>query len=240
MTAESLRRPLSIDVLHDGGIYSLAEAAFVQTNLFVEIARVDDLYIKIPSERGFADYRSFVRLGESSAVDIRVLEPEEQFEKLDELLQFHPEFRNLIGLGAEVVHYLMVHKLQYLRMQTQTALRIPRARFAVLDAAHSSVGSTRGPALFQERVRGTTLWNMFDSAERRIASPWQQHLPDISRRLSELLDSSLVNHIDWNIRNFIFQESTESLFYVDMKPTILLSKESNNQNLRGIRDYFIV
>ena len=43
-------------------------------------------------------------------------------------------------------------------------------------------------------------------------------LPAISARLSSLLDSGLQHHIDWNIQNFVFDELTGQLFYVDLKP----------------------
>jgi len=49
----------------------------------------------------------------------------------------------------------------------------------------------------------------------------------------------MLNHIDWNIKNFVFEETAERVFYVDMKPTTLLARQTNEQNLRSIRDYFI-
>ncbi len=48
-----------------------------------------------------------------------------------------------------------------------------------------------------------------------------------------------LDHIDWNIQNFVFREKDARLFYVDMKPTTFVAKESNEQNLKGIRDYFV-
>ena len=55
----------------------------------------------------------------------------------------------------------------------------------------------------------------------------------ISRQLSNLLDSGLRDHIDWNIKNFVFDEAAGRLFYVDLKPTTFVARESNNRIWRG-------
>ena len=96
------------------------------------------------------------------------------------------------------------------------------------------------PALFQERVPGTTLWQMYDFAVLQVRPQWRPFLPAIAAQLSKLLDSGLVNHVDWNIQNFVFDEQKGRLFYVDLKPTILVARQSNEHNLQGIRDYFLV
>ena len=72
-----------------------------------------------------------------------------------------------------------------------------------------------------------------------MTKQWWPFLPAISAQLERLLDSRLLNHIDWNIKNFVFRESDERLFYVDMKPTTFVATHSNEHNLKGIREYFI-
>jgi hypothetical protein len=52
-------------------------------------------------------------------------------------------------------------------------------------------------------------------------------------------DSNLVNHVDWNIQNFVFREPDQRLFYVDLKPTTFVAIQSNEHNLKGIREYFV-
>jgi len=96
------------------------------------------------------------------------------------------------------------------------------------------------PVLFQERVRGTTLWDMYNFDARKISSHWRRFRDSISNQLSGLLESGLRDHIDWNIRNFVFDETTERLFYVDLKPTTFVARDGNERNLQGICDYFIV
>ncbi len=59
---------------------------------------------------------------------------------------------------------------------------------------------------------------------QRVLPRYQAFLPAISMQLCELLDAGLTNHIDWNIKNFVFDESEERLFYVDLKPTVFVAK----------------
>jgi hypothetical protein len=37
--------------------------------------------------------------------------------------------------------------------------------------------------------------------------------------------SGLRDHVDWNIQNFVFEESSECLFYVDLKPATFVGSE---------------
>jgi hypothetical protein len=233
----ALNRPLSIESVRDGGAYLLpAEVTLAETNLFLKVGHVDDLFIKIPSDRGIADYRKFVKLGPENASDIRSIEEAERFVNLAPTIDSFPDLKPIVAEDPELAHYLAVHKLQYQRLRTQTAVGIPEARFGVLRLTRF-FGRTQ-PALFQERIAGTTLWQMFDFAALRVTSRWRSYLPVISGQLSNLLSSPLVNHIDWNIQNFVFNPTGERLFYVDSKPTLLLAKESNELNLKGIRDHF--
>ena len=52
-------------------------------------------------------------------------------------------------------------------------------------------------------------------------------------------DSPLAEHVDWNIRNFVFDAPSARLFYVDMKPTTFVPRYSNEHNIQGIHRYFI-
>jgi hypothetical protein len=38
----------------------------------------------------------------------------------------------------------------------------------------------------------------------------------------------------------VFDEAAGQLFYVDLKPTTFVARQSNEQNLDGIRRYFLV
>jgi hypothetical protein len=94
--------------------------------------------------------------------------------------------------------------------------------------------------MFQERIRGTSPWAMYDFAALRVASKWRPVLPRISAQLSGFLGSGLRDHVDWNIQNFVFEESSERLFYVDLKPTTFVARDGNEHNLQGIREHFIL
>jgi len=238
MKFEHLQRPLSIQGVRDGGAYVLPSATLVQTNLFLEVACVDELYLKLPSARGFEDYRKFLKLAQTHPEDVRPLEDAERFDALEQALDQFPALRRFLPLDPEIAHYLAVHNLQYQRIRNQTAIGIPIAVFGVARSARP-FGKIR-PAFFQQRVPGTTLWEMFDFTTSQVKRRWVQHLPIISAQLSNLLDSGLLHHLDWNIRNFVFDETYERLFYVDLKPATFVARSSNEHNLQGIRDYFLV
>ena len=237
MHVEVLRRPLSIDAVRDGGVYTLKLEPLPQTSLFFKVGRIDDVFVKMPSQLGLEDYRRYVRLAQSTSADIRALEDSERFEGLDSTLKRFPEFLELDAANREVVHYLAVHRIQYERLRTEAAVDIPAARFALLRSGR--LIRKLEPVFFQQRVEGTTLWEMFDFSAMEVTKRWWPFLPAISAALVRLLDSELVTHIDWNIQNFVFRQTDERLFYVDLKPTTFVATESNEHNLKGIREYFV-
>jgi hypothetical protein len=235
---ERLARPLSLGCFRDGGAYELPVEPSGLTNVFLNVRCVDDLFIKVPSREGLDEYRRSVRLAQPTAVDVRSLEEEERFDQLASFTRRFAEFANFTEADSEVAHYLAVHKLQYERLRTAGTIAIPAARFGVLRTGRFF--RRFQPALFQERVPGTTLWDMFDFEALQVLPAWRPVLPAISAQLTRLLDSALLNHVDWNIKNFVFDEVGQRLFYVDMKPTTFVAKHSNDHNVTGIREYFVV
>lgn len=241
MRPAPIQRPCSIHSVRDGGAYLLpAGTQFALTNLFLNIARVDELFIKIPSERGLADYRKFIKAAHSDSDELRPIEEQERFENLAAALQDFPDLKPLASLGTDLAHYLAVHKLQYERLRTQKAVAIPEAGFGALCCTRLGFFRTFQPAIFQQRIPGATLWQMFDFAALRVTSRFRPLVPAISAQLQALLRSALTAHIDWNIQNFVFHQVEARLYYVDVKPTTFVSRQSNDQNLKGIRDYFLV
>ena len=85
------------------------------------------------------------------------------------------------------------------------------------------------PVIFQQRIPGATLWDMFDFAALRILPAWQPFKATIASHLSALLDSSLVDHVDWNIKNFVFHGAEQRLDDVDSKPTIYVPGEQRSE-----------
>jgi hypothetical protein len=239
LKVEVLEYPLSIDCFRDGGAYVLPSPPLTQTNLFMKVGCVGELYIKVPSERGLEDYRKFVKLAQRGSDDIRGLEEAERFERLRQMLEALPDLAPLASIGSELAHYVAIHKLQYERLQRQSAVRIPRARFGTIQRKGWGPFRSFEPALFQERIGGATLWSMFDFDALTVIPRWRPAVRTISVQLSNLLDSGLRDHIDWNIKNFVFDEAAGQLFYVDLKPTTFVARQSNEQNLEGIHRYFL-
>ena len=132
MKFERLRRPLSIDSVRDGAAYALPVVRLARTNLFLQVGCVDELFIKLPSQRGFADYQRFVRRAEPNPEDIRSLEDAERFECLPQAAQRYAGLKALETLDPELAHYLAVHKIQHDRLRNQTAVGIPQAKFGLL------------------------------------------------------------------------------------------------------------
>jgi hypothetical protein len=231
-------RPLSIDRVCDGGLYALPECELVQTNLFLRVGRVDELFIKVPSKRGFEDYRKFIKEAVSGPEDVRPTEDQERFDRLDAALE-RTGLQTTLRAGAEIAHYLAVHSIQHDRLKRQNAVGIPRARFALAEWRRLGMVRRYEPVLFQERIAGTTLWEMFDFEASRVKAQWRAHVSSIAVALSALMDSGLRNHVDWNIQNFVFDTLRRRLFYVDLKPTTFVARQSNEHNLKGIRDHFL-
>jgi hypothetical protein len=237
---ETVKPPFSIDRFRDGGSYELAVPPLIQTNLFLRVGLVDQLYVKVPSERGLHDYRKFVKFGEVGPEELRPLEESERFERLAKTLASLPDLERLTCIGSELAHYLAIHKLQYERLRRQDAVKIPRAKFGTLQIKGWGPFRKFEPAFFQERICGTTLWNMFDFEALTVMPQWRPFLSTISGQLSRLLAGGFERHIDWNIQNFVFDEVAGHLFYVDLKPTTFVAKQSNEHNLSGIRQYYFV
>lgn len=238
MTPERLVGALSLDVIRDGGCYSLPSGAQTgQTNLFFKVARVDSVFIKVPTERGLGDYRAFIKHGQATESDIRPLEDAERFEHLQAALERFPSLARIAEVDRECAHYLAVHRLQYDRLRASGIIGIPEARFAILRP--SGLSGPVEPAIFQQRIPGATLWDMFDFDALRILPAWQSFKATIAVQLSALLDSELVDHVDWNIKNFVFHGAEQRLYYVDSKPTTFVARASNDLNLSGIRTHFL-
>jgi len=112
MRLDTLQRPLSIESVHDGGVYALNCVPMTLTNLFLRVGLVDELFIKLPSPRGWGDYRSFLRFAQPHPLDIRPLEAAERFENLPRTLARFPTLCWLSARDPEIAHGLAVHRLQ--------------------------------------------------------------------------------------------------------------------------------
>jgi len=241
MKIESRQRTSSFASFADGGCYTfLPPPELTKTNLFLKVARLDQVYLKLPSERGFGDYRQFIRLATSNTEDVRTLEENEKFSHLETTLRDFPALAPLTAISSELAHYLVVHKLQHERLRSQHFVKIPEVRFGAMQFKGWGFLRSYEPAMFQEAIPGTTLWNMFDFDALALKPEWRPFARNISDRLSGLLASGLITHIDWNIQNFVFDKASSDLYYVDLKPTTFVARHSNERNLDGIRRYYLL
>jgi hypothetical protein len=80
---------------------------------------------------------------------------------------------------------------------------------------------------------------MVEPMEGVFLSKYSDLRPQLKRQLAPLMESPVSIHIDWNIQNFIWQETEQRLYYVDSKPTTLASKFSVDHNLSSLRDVFL-
>ena len=124
------------------------------------------------------------------------------------------ELKPLREIDAEIAHYLVVHKLQYERLRRQTAVGIPEGRFGVIRSRRLAILRKFDPVLFQQRIRGITLWSMYDFAVLRIGRSGGQSFRDFRSTIG-LMDCGLRDHVDWNIKNFRVRGKLERLLYVD-------------------------
>lgn len=215
--------------------------ALARTNLFLDVGCVDDLFITVPSSYELKDYHVFVETPETLCKwNIRPLEGIERFDRLQFALDCFPDLNPLASLDPRTVHYLLLYKIQYERLLTQSAVAVPQARFGAMRSRSFGIFHKFRPALFQRRIAGTTLWDMYDFGREEILPRWRPFLAAISVQLSNLLDSALLKHIDWNIKNFVFKKPSGRLFYVFQKPTIFTGDHGNEANLKGIREIFLV
>ena len=93
---------------------------------------------------------------------IRSTERIERSSRFDELLGRYPEFKSAaLDYGRNVVHYLLIHKLQYDRLKSNSIVAIPEARFVLMRSANDAkmAGTARDPypAIVQARINGPSL-----------------------------------------------------------------------------------
>ena len=100
------------------------------------------------------------------------------------------------------------------------------------DVAHAFVASLTSRRLEYRSALGSFAF----------ARLLPHHAPENSRgrSLCDVCGDPIKDqHVDWNIQNFVFRATDQRLFYVDVKPTLFVGAESNEQNLKGIREYFV-
>ena len=259
MKYQTISFPVNFADLLDGGLYHLPDLHFGTSNIYLQIAFSDNAFVKLPTERGIGYHAAYLWGSEQAAQPIRRPEGFENGRRFEEGIRAYKEFtwviENRIALEVnnsdeseikQIVHYLMVHKLHYERLQKEKTLSVPESRFVFFrKECQRWFGLARPritivPGIVQESISGVPLWGMYDSGIGGVISRWQPSLPSISGKLQPLLGPDKVNYLDWNPKNFIYIEPDDQLYYVDSKPTTFAGQKENDHNLVGIRTFFQV
>jgi len=235
-----LPSPLRLSDLTDGVGYRVPSLNLSQPNLFTRLGSLGELIVKVPSDRGRTDFAKFVKRGVTDPEDIRANEELERFENLEQALHRFSSFAiTRASFGDDVAHFLLVHRLQLARLEAAGLVSLPQTRFVVLGCSRWLFGMYLTPAIVQERIRGIRLFDVVEPMEGVFLSQYSHLKSQLKGKLQPLVDSKISIHIDWNIQNFIWQEATERLYYVDSKPTTMASKFSVDHNLSSLRETFL-
>lgn len=231
----NLYRAATIDTLTDGATYSLPKLNFTTPNVFSSLAFMDSLVVKRPENALIEDFQRYVKRGESGD-DVRRATLEER--DVNQLLKRFPEFHSAFLQNTNHAHFLMVHRLQYERLRQTKVLRVPQSRFIFAHVRRFLFFDQILPIIVQERVVGTPLLAMVEEHVDAIMPQWVTFLPKINPRLRELLASDLKYHINWFIRNFLYDPDSDIFWYVDSKPSCLFASIGNERNIQGLHDIF--
>ena len=239
-TLIKLLPPLRLEELEDGKGYLVPSLQLGQPNLFTRIGFLGDIVVKIPSARGVSDFDKYVRRERSDPEDIRYNLELEKFDNLGQAIEHFPEFSiTRSKFGNKVSHFLIVYRMQHARLQEAQIVQVPATRFIVLAWPRKLFGIHIVPAILQKRIKGLSLFDMVDPMEG-VFLPEFLHLKALIRdQLAPLVESTLLNHIDWNIQNFVLEDETNCLIYVDSKPTTLAARWTTEHNLKGLRETFL-
>lgn len=146
--------------------------------------RVDGVYVKVPSERGFSCHANYIYQYGETPNEIRGPDGLERSERFDEALIAFPEFqvalRNYGSWGLTLsssqmtvlVHWLMIHRINPDRLKRIGSLAIPESRFIFLRTVSNrrkwiffgppETEVTASPAIVQEAIDGVSLWDMYN------------------------------------------------------------------------------
>jgi hypothetical protein len=199
------------------------------TPSFTQVALLGQIVIKLPTDIAI---KSFLRYSIRNPWfgrwnSIRNVENIEQSSQFSELLAKYPEFNPALGYGRNLVHYLLIHKLQYDRINPNPFVAIPQTRFIVIGTSDNP-----HPVIIQERVKGPSLMSFLDSVLRSRGS----FRPPCVKEVLGLANSNLCRHINWYPENFIWAEQEKKFYYIDSKPSTMFGRNVNDQSLRNIRE----
>lgn len=250
-------RPLGVQDFVDGlrcECQGLEDIDFRVSNVFLESARVDTVFLKFPTKAAMRHHEGIfkgylVPPGPNYRGSIRPLRGLEEPERLDDALRSLPEFSRLLteyrswgcrssDKARVYVHFLLLHLFHYDAVKAAGSVAIPKAHFVFLQRQRRRWfwRSYRFvPAIVQAAVTGVGLWEMYDKKIPGIRPEWRQYIREIQYQLLPILDD---DNFDWHPNNFLFNVEERKVYYVDSKPTTFQSLRASARNLWGIKEFF--
>jgi hypothetical protein len=144
------------------------------------------------------------------------------------------------------VHYLIIHRHNVLRLKQFGSVNIPNARFVLFreSGAPFSLRRLRKipydrliPGIVQQRAPGQSLWSIY-APLIGVRPKCRPYVPEISRAVAPLFHEQVREFLDWNLRNFLFDQEAHVLSYVDSKPTVFAGKVRNDENFATFQRVF--
>jgi hypothetical protein len=196
-----------------------------QPHRYYDIARTDDLFFKQASEYYFevVNMSSVFSTSGPSVDAIRRPNEEEYPYNIEELSRRFPELAQL-SVDADNLHFLLLHRLQYERLTAQFGPSIPDAAFVL---TRDTIGKLR-PTIVQRAINGQTLLEIMRQPSKHR---------DEQQIGEELYRYTRSVHVDWAFENFIWSSNT--LYYVDSKPTLFRTRRQNEENKRALTERFV-
>lgn len=265
-----LDEPLTVQSFSDGFCYELKNTSFYQTNNYLWICPMKEIYIKKPTTHALDYQRDFLFHGINShqvegkpywSTNSPIRNPAgiELGSRFDEALEAFPELKAVLSAWqvweADVneeqmrlfTHYLLLHRLHYQQIKAIGSVHIPDARFVFLR----STKRTRRFVIFGQIQIETELSPVIIQRTIHGTPLMDMYDPGIGGivskwqqympEISKQLNSIIhSDYFDWNPANFIFVKDVQQLYYIDSKPTTFSSRAVNQHNLDGIRKFFLI
>ena len=263
ITTRRPSRPLSIGQFSDGLSYDCSEFLRLSTKPLLHVSGIDDVFIKAATPRLLEPLSKYLsdldRLKETDLARfdrIRILEDMERPGNYGNALKQYPEFQSSleeiktdeatqsISDPSSLIKFLILCRSNHDRLKRISTVAIPRAHFVIIKTvakgflSWSAPTVSVAPAVVQEKVAGTMLWDMYSVGAQAIKPEWRPFRDCIAEQVCPMLDPRVAKYIDWSPENFVFDTKQRKVYYIDSEPNIWMAMRSNEHNQRGIRRFY--
>lgn len=242
----TLNASVRVGDLINARCYEFIPTTLQQTNRLLEVEHLGAVYIKIPSPRGVFIHRDSTYVYKCSDNEVRAPEGLEKAESMGSALDRYSEYRALIreaesGLLTPSqleflkvsVHWLLLLHINNERLRAAGSLSLPDARFVFVSTPIADKTDTNRlrPAVIQKGIDGVLVRTMlrFNSQNypMEVIPEFRQYIPAIARHIMATRSQLDDKYIDWNLSNFIYTTDSDTLWYVDPKPTVFIGRRAN-------------